>query len=203
MELYCQKIKIVIVGSYLRAGPKRKRPAQGRLPPNMPLRARRNESPPCFCNLEGEKPAFSNGTILLLNGELWGVADMYCANQECPCYDTVLHFSHLYGSDSVNENIISVDYKLRKSYTIREIRGQIPENAAHDLVKNWLVNKPVWFTDDEVKSRSKQMKRVMARTKQHWATLVAHGAHPAMRAERNVSCPCGSGKKFKVCCGKW
>ena len=62
-------------------------------------------------------------------------------------------------------DVVCVDYKLNGSYTIRDIdKRLITEGAANDLVKEWFEKKPVWFTDDEIRSRSQQIKRVMGRT---------------------------------------
>jgi hypothetical protein len=148
------------------------------------------------------KPFFTAGTILIHNAVRWWVADMYCASPECNCYDTLLVFHPVHDLDSTTQDAVCVDYKLRKSYSIREIdKGLITPSAAHDLFKYWLDNKPVWFTDDEIKSRSRQMKRVMARTMQYRAAQRAREGRYAKKAGRNDPCPCGSGKKFKVCCG--
>ena len=149
------------------------------------------------------QPTFTAGTILIHNAVRWWVSDAYCANPECNCCDTLLVFHPTKDSESEIRDAVCVDYKLRKSYTIREIDGeQITTNAAHDLVKNWFDNKPVWFTDDEIRSRSRQMKRVMARTMQHRAAQRTGKARHVMKAGRNEPCPCGSGKKFKVCCNR-
>ena len=149
------------------------------------------------------KQTFTAGTVLIHNAERWWVSDMYCASPECNCHDTLFVFYPVNDLVSTKRDAVCIDYKLRGSYTIREIdEKQITTSAAHGLVKNWLANKPVWFTDDEIKSRSRQLKRVMARTMQQRTMPKVGDARHAVQAGRNAPCPGGSGKKFKVCCDR-
>jgi len=149
------------------------------------------------------KPTFPAGTIFIHNAARWWVTDMYCANPECHCHDTLFVFYPVHDLASQQKDTVCVDYILNKSYTIRDVdEGTITADAAHDLVKSWFANKPVWFTDAEITSRSKQLKRVMARTMLHRATHRTSEEPHARKIGRNEACPCGSGKKFKACCGK-
>ena len=147
-------------------------------------------------------PTFTAGTIMIRNAERWWISDMYCASPECNCDDALFVFYLVTGTPSTTQDIVCVDYKSHKSYHIREVdKKRITMEAAHDLVKDWFDQKPVWFTDDEIKSRSRQLKQVMARTIQQRERLgVAIDGH-SMKAGRNDPCPCGSGRKFKKCCG--
>ena len=150
-------------------------------------------------------PVFPAGMTVILNGERWWIADMYCASPECRCYDAMFAFYPLNDLRGTKRDAVCVDYKLNGTYTIREIdTRQISKNVANDLVKEWFENKPVWFTDDEIKSRSKQIKRVMERTIKQQEVLLnkASVRQIAASAGRNEPCPCGSAKKYKVCCGR-
>ena len=149
-------------------------------------------------------PTFTSGTILIHNGGRWWVSDIYCTNPKCNCCDTLLVFYFLDDNrSSTKEEAVSIDYKMQKLYSIRRIdKNQVTLGAAHRLVEDWFENKPIWFTDDEIKSRSRQLKQVMARTMQQRVVPGVSSERRAVKAGRNDPCPCGSGRKYKKCCGK-
>jgi len=149
------------------------------------------------------EPVFAAGSIIVHNGNKWWVTDLYCAEPDCPCHDTLLIFRIVDDLISSKPDTICVEYTSPKPYSIREIdEERITIQAAHDVVQEWFAHKPIWFTDAEIRARSGQMKRVMARTIQHRKMPGTANDRQVITVGRNAPCPCGSGHKFKKCCGK-
>jgi len=149
-------------------------------------------------------PVFPAGMTMIRNGERWWITDMYCTDPECRAHDTMFAFYSVNDLSGTKRDAVCVDYKLNGTYAIREIdTRQISKNTANDLVKEWIVSKPVWFTDDEIRSRGKQIKCVLERSiKQHEALLSEASERRTVAVGRNDPCPCGSARKYKVCCGR-
>ena len=157
-----------------------------------------------------KQTTFTAGTMITHNNRRWLIFDMYCANPTCRCADTLLAF-HLmeYEQETLKaRECFAVNVSQKNEYNIQEIHNpQFTPHEADETLKAWFKSKPVWFTGEEMKSRSRQLKMVMARTWQKeernaskfgFDTNADHGTH---ETGRNSPCPCGSGKKYKRCCG--
>ena len=156
-----------------------------------------------------EQTTFTAGVSIIHRNIRWLIFDMYCSDPKCQCFDQLLAFNSVEYEHATPraKNVVTVDYKLKNVYEIREIHdSRITPGQADDLIKAWIDHKPVWFTDDEIKSRSRQVKMVMARTWQKQAAtarelgLETGVSVSAPVMSRNSPCPCGSGKKYKRCC---
>ena len=95
-----------------------------------------------------------------------------------------------------------IDDSLKVKNPIEEMDENTEVSLAFDkesLYKNmvdakadWLYNLPAWkeiFTEDKLKELYKEAKR---------ANTIVKGP----KIGRNDPCPCGSGKKYKKCCGR-
>ncbi|HEX2959055.1 MAG TPA: SEC-C metal-binding domain-containing protein [Chitinispirillaceae bacterium] len=128
------------------------------------------------------------------------VADQYCLNTHCKCTNLVINIVPL-EQDAVHTmftqaTAISYDYKSGKWKLVEQVGGH-PEAAV--LVKTLKEQHPqvnVFFS--ERKQRLKELyKRYRAQFQQALQQKTVHQLY-----SRNDPCPCGSGKKFKKCCGK-
>jgi len=126
------------------------------------------------------------------------VEDYYCVNPKCKCNDCVLIF---YTRISENEQFFekfSVRLKLNKGKYKIEDADDISNDEIANIVSAFLENlggifllrkryrKMKKFGRMRIKRKKKNNKRVKAKVK----------------VGRNDPCPCGSGKKYKKCCGR-
>jgi len=151
---------------------------------------------------------FTAGISMVHRNAHWLIFDMYCSEPKCQCSDQLLAFHSVEYEHGLPKakNVAAIDYKLKNDYEIREIHDSaFTPGQADDLIKAWINHKPAWLTDDEIKSRSSQVKMVTARTWQKQAATAKElGLETGFSApvmSRNSLCPCGSGKKYKRCCG--
>lgn len=144
------------------------------------------------------------GMILIHNDQRWWVSDMYCANPECRCNETLLDFRLIDNAGNICP-MFAVDYYVKKPHQIREVDEKlISMSEAESVMKTWIERKPVWYTEKEIQSRGRQLKQVMTRTLQRTAKSDRNEsqAKSPVKVGRNDPCICGSGKKHKHCCMK-
>jgi hypothetical protein len=139
----------------------------------------------------------------LYDGSNFLVTDQYCTNAKCHCNAVVLSFFRLSGRETQTPEFI---IRLRLSslnYEMEHINCD-PDKIA-GIVKYFLDKQGVLET---LRRRYREMKKdggesQMKRVKE--AEDKDHNPEPIRAAEpkasRNDPCPCGSGKKYKKCCG--
>jgi hypothetical protein len=151
---------------------------------------------------------FALGFEFELDGEQWAADDQYCVMPYCDCRVVALSFVSLAastGSSDVIENgrnpLARYDYKAGTIETVQAPASGQP--SLETLVA--AVRKAHPSLDKDVERRHRQMRLLYAR-----ALRMAGKNRPApvtqpVRVEpkigRNEPCPCGSGKKYKKCCG--
>jgi hypothetical protein len=148
-------------------------------------------------------------------GETYLVDDLYCANPECNCEKAHLAFIRHAATDipgAPPERDFLVDLPFDGRAQIRECHGCTP-STAEAVFSAW---QEQYGTDlEELKWRYSKLKEIARRSlPERIAVPRPFGFSPpdsyyptleplaiGFRVGRNEPCPCGSGKKFKRCCG--
>lgn len=131
-----------------------------------------------------------------MNDIKYNIYDQYCMNPSCNCDDVILIFTETKNNDS--EFAIRLSLK-KKRYEILDIYG-ISRRQADEVVKDSLENSDEAM--ELLKKRYKEMKEtgksVLQRDSEKNSNIIKL---PEEKPKRNDPCPCGSGKKYKKCCG--
>lgn len=124
---------------------------------------------------------------VVLDGRRYWVVDLWCLTPDCPCTEVALDF--VAADDETAEHLF-VDLET----------GQ-PNDPDATETAHRLWNALAGDSDalDELRTRHEAARRVARELPEHLAPPKPVVAGP--RAGRNDPCPCGSGKKFKRCCG--
>jgi hypothetical protein len=135
-------------------------------------------------------------------GKSWLVLEHYCSNPDCECQDVYLDLAQVpnaaSGKVAINDvagiicNYGTATVKLRKAAP----PGCPPIS---DLMA------ALEAADPELKLRLQRRQRVLRqlhRKANHARRSNAHPLRAAKKVGRNEPCTCGSGKKFKKCCGR-
>ena len=145
-----------------------------------------------------------------LDGEQWAADDQYCVMPDCECRDVVLSFLHLLPAQGrsgiVKEPIPAARYDYKRNKVTVESKPAAGEPSLATLVKAVREAHPSFVED--VRHRHEQLKTLYLRT------VLAKGPPDGTlgpgktvrrddpKTGRNDPCPCGSGKKYKKCCGR-
>jgi len=128
------------------------------------------------------------------NGKRYLIVDQYCMNPKCRCNEVVLVFIALDRKKDVQEPSFVIRLNVNNhKYTVDESNCQSGEMA--DVIGHVLENKPEILK--LLKSRYHEMKTAGREILNKYGQK-----EPAVKVGRNDPCPCGSGKKYKRCCGK-
>jgi hypothetical protein len=170
-----------------------------------------------YCDVAFDQGSVTRGGSLCTyrftcNGREYLVEDSYCPNPDCRCREVHLLFLEwIAEGEGTAERVtirdrfmgrVSLDGRL----DVVERHGCTRE-AAKELLSAWWER----FGDDldMLESRYKTIKEIgrrsLARRPQKPIRAVRHRADragPKSRPTRNAPCPCGSGKKYKKCCGR-
>ena len=126
----------------------------------------------------------------------WVIHDHYCANPQCDCNEVQFAFLQV---DPEPDELTGVEFDARVDLGTGDIylqdREDIDEHEALFLVQAFLSQgRPL----EQFRRRLIESKRFGERV------LRARRAplKPTRRISRNGPCPCGSGKKYKSCCGR-
>jgi len=137
-------------------------------------------------------------------GKQWAVTDAYCVEPTCSCREALLEFLS-FGDESgdkleIAKAIPAVRYDYRSGKvevvdppvagqpTIRDLVGSL--RSAHPSL-------PVTLREHHAR-----MKSLYRRTLIDKGLLAPVHTRAEPKVGRNDPCPCGSGKKYKKCCGK-
>ena len=145
------------------------------------------------------------------DGEEYLVDDLYCPNPECHCHDVHLDFVRCVPSRGSRNRVVAKACFLAKlsfdgRTEILECERGTPDGAKAVL--------SVWqerYGDDfgQIRWRYEKVKEIARRSAPGRTGVSRRHDHlpeelvPAtVRTGRNEPCSCGSGKKFKKCCGR-
>ncbi len=140
---------------------------------------------------------------------VWAVDEQYCVQPECRCTESILSF--IDGREKTGKRMDShrsvpaLRYDYR-SQTWREVaQGPSGAPATNQLLTALKAAHP--SLDKELELRHKMLqclylKAANSELHSQLNSLVAPARRAEPKAGRNNPCPCGSGKKFKKCCGR-
>ncbi|GAB6040971.1 SEC-C metal-binding domain-containing protein [Endothiovibrio diazotrophicus] len=165
-----------------------------------PLGARVAEEPTAMIGYAELFP-YEEELLFSRGDQRWLADDQYCVDPKCNCRHTVLSFTLLpegEPAEPITEEQWSVGLFKYDSGKIEPIPPAPPGwPAVGELVAALLADRPGLVAT--LKQRHERM-RTFARE----ALKQAAPARPVRRATkigRNDPCPCGSGRKYKKCCG--
>lgn len=124
-------------------------------------------------------------TIILL--------DYYCINPTCDC--THLYFEVV--KEKKGKGIFWYDYKKRQ---VMKGDNEVPDDEAKNLIQS-LREKHEDF-EGTIKKRHQNLRALFMKYIQKNKMLRPSPATAKTKISRNAPCPCGSGKKYKRCCGR-
>ncbi len=95
-----------------------------------------------------------------------------------------------------------IEYKKESFYEFEKMMGQIK----WDIVQRIFKMRPDEYSASAIEEIEKEKEKELAELQLGGSGPGAEAPKPVKRAEpkvgRNDPCPCGSGKKYKQCCGK-
>ncbi len=153
-----------------------------------------------FCSLPGEGEQYLSFEH---DGQMYSVQDEYCCNPSCDCQATEVFVSAI---DATEQGKF-----LRRLFLARfEFGGKVriletwsfTKKEARALMKAWLQSTPGLVAS--FRERYEIVKRIGTRSLERAGyEIETRPAAPvrSVRVGRNEPCPCGSGKKYKKCCG--
>ena len=157
-------------------------------------------------SMAGYTEVFPHGERFMIetNGHKLWVDDQHCVQPGCKCTELALHFmleEEGHGNIHIGKQYVTIVYDYKKK-NWKEVRRSGVEGVTQTACIEPLLEKYEHFPLRIVK-RDNQMKRLY-KNSQKKARLEARGlgSGNTTPAGRNEPCPCGSGKKYKKCCGK-
>ena len=161
---------------------------------------------------------FANGFPFELGEQVWQIDHQYCIEPDCKCERVLLSFLHL-GSETQpvrdmikNPPAAFYEYKRHSLEMVKKPAGDQPSLGV--LLETLKEQYPEF--DSTVMKRRQQLRALFVRalSKEYEppfdapeaGTDIPEADEPAAcrtsaKVGRNDPCPCGSGKKFKKCCG--
>lgn len=127
--------------------------------------------------------------------------DLYCLNPICNCKDTVIDFIALRDDEQINEEEpVTVRFNYQSGGWKKENEGVIQPHSHQELVREMIKKYP-----DICKlfaNRIAKLRNLYQRFKKDKFPALKSARMLGVKIGRNEPCPCGSGKKYKKCCGK-
>jgi hypothetical protein len=132
------------------------------------------------------------------------IDDAYCVKSNCPCRHAMITFLPFKNDRMLTKTKLAAAlFDYQKKTWREENKGTALGHECDDLASTLLKSKPeIWKI---FQKRHIQMKKLYARYKKKHGIIDAPrppAPITAPRTGRNAPCPCGSGKKYKKCCGK-
>ena len=139
---------------------------------------------------------------LEINDIRYLVEDLYCVKNNCQCTESILYFVPIEVDGSpvgTDFTTYRVDYEARqwKAEESRFVKTLVVKvrTARSELEAKY----PTFY--DLLAKRHLQMKQLYANYLRTHALPQAPPVHAPKKVGRNDPCTCGSGKKYKKCCG--
>jgi len=133
------------------------------------------------------------------------IDDLYCIDPQCNCENVHLFFLR---PDRKNKDVFNTfiaQFDFKKGFKIDETT--LPEKDAMEIFTKWLKNDP--FIIEVLKQRYTEVKDIgknLVQKHTKYGKLLIDQKNSILptrkdKIGRNDPCPCGSGKKYKKCCG--
>lgn len=132
-------------------------------------------------------------------GKTYIVDDQYCTNPGCKCEQVVLVFLDVCRETETASEVFGGRLYFRKGLTIEDNPGCTKEEAGRTF-DAWQKSNPDAI--HILKDRCVEMKEVGQRLIAEDEARETTRSPRREKIGRNDPCPCGSGKKYKKCCGK-
>ena len=136
------------------------------------------------------------GDITFQDGNIeYLVDDQYCLNPKCSCKDVVLTIVPIIdGKSSTGRQTATVIYDyITKKWKVERDFPNINEIMAE-------LQKAIPDLSSIVKKRHRNLRLLYQNYRKK--NNIETGDVSKRKIGRNEPCPCGSGKKYKMCCGK-
>ena len=155
---------------------------------------------------------FAERLTFSVDEQLWIVEDQYCVQPNCDCIEAIFclfpcpgindpneHDNHIPHREPVTE-AAAIRYNTQDSSWEAEDDPPISRSTARKLMTALDKERPDLSV--VVAERRRQLRYLYRRRKGCHAAPRSEPVVAAPRIGRNQPCPCGSGKKFKRCCGR-
>lgn len=131
------------------------------------------------------------------------VLDFYCPNPKCDCRDVFLTFQVMKDNNALSSPVLEYRIKFKTGKTICERKdASISAQYAEELFAVFLkyIDERGSGIFKERYARIKEWGKDSLQSKLHGPSTSPVSVGP--KIGRNAPCPCGSGKKYKRCCGR-
>ena len=131
--------------------------------------------------------------------EMWFFEDQYCSNPKCLCNEAMLTFYKIDDSKQTQEAEFAVRMNLNNfKYDVEFNENE--QNRISEIIKSLHNSEPEVF--GILKRRYKEVKNASKAIIKKFSLKEKKEEQPNIQIGRNDPCPCGSGKKYKKCCGR-
>ena len=131
--------------------------------------------------------------------EMWFFEDQYCSNPKCLCNEAMLTFYKIDDSKETQEAEFTVRMNLNNfKYDVEFNENE--QNQIAEIIKSLHNSQPEVF--GILKRRYKEVKNASKAIIKKFSLKEKKEEQPNIQIGRNDPCPCGSGKKYKKCCGR-
>lgn len=139
----------------------------------------------------------ANVFVLTTENQIFYIEDEYCMFHKCECEEVMLRFYELRVEINVLLDFFDCRFSFRKGLKI-ETLFRCTKKTAIKVFKEWRKSNPGVI--EELKRRYKEMKQVGQKIIKETSRPKKSSAS-VEKISRNAPCPCGSGEKYKKCCG--
>lgn len=130
-------------------------------------------------------------------GQWYDVFELYCVNRSCACDRVRIEVMH---SLDASHPVIVGTFEVDRWRFERPIDLRAAEDMRERVIEVWKLARTRHDYQARFRERQEAMHGVGAWLDEHVAGRTPVRAAP--RVGRNDRCPCGSGRKFKKCCGR-
>ena len=133
-------------------------------------------------------------------GKYYGLFEMYCKNPDCFCTESRIELVEFRDGKTTDKVIIfTYDFKRRQ---ITEIETELPPKLERELAYDEYFNKLLELRQAKVKYTFADHLLKGYKDKLQKGKIELKQMLSEQKINRNSPCTCGSGRKYKNCCGK-
>ncbi len=135
---------------------------------------------------------------IILGQSVYIVTDSYCKNDLCGCKNMRLNMEKISGEEHELLGFYEYNYKFRQgNFSSVEAENKL---VAQKVIDTLFLEYP--DIDKTLGKRNTTVRKLFKKAKkEYWKTKGRTNPNTS-RISRNAPCPCGSGKKYKRCCGR-
>ena len=141
---------------------------------------------------------YAKSVEFTLGADTWLLDDQYCVSPDCSCRQATLSFLRLPASTDPGGSPIAPDLSLRYAYDTGRMETPPGAHTAASSGQDFL---------NALKGAQPDLNSLLAQRHSTLRQLYRRALSkktlrlPTSKPGRNDPCPCGSGKKYKKCCG--